>query len=97
MSKCEVCRKRRPTKGSIVGEFYYKDICDPCYSNLMVMETPSSGQASYNRGRETEEHEADIIQPYNGDGSPSTDFIRLYPDQARTMFSDEDMNRATRS
>jgi hypothetical protein len=95
--KCEVCNQVKNTKGSIIGEFYYKAICTQCYNELMEPETASSGQAVYNRRIDQQDHEAEIMQPYNGDGMPSAEFIRLYPEQARTMFSDDDMNRATRS
>lgn len=93
---CQVCNKLDGIKGSIIQDVYYGSICTNCYVRLTVIEQPSSGQASYDRGRDTEEHEADIRQPYT-EGKPDAGFIHLYPERAKQMFSHEEIDQATRS
>ena len=96
MSICEVCTTRTGFKATIVGEFYYKSICQPCYDLLTVDQSVSSGQAEYDRGRDTEENEAAIMQPWSG-GEVSKEFIQLYPERSRQLFSQDEIDRATRS
>jgi hypothetical protein len=93
--KCELC-DNKANRSSIINDIYYRAICMTCYAFLMSGEVISSGQAEYNRNRDVEEHEADMIQPWNGDGKPSQEFIHLYPEKAKQMFSDEELNQATR-
>jgi hypothetical protein len=94
--KCEVCKQVKTTKGSIVGDNYYQHICNDCYNELMVMESPSSASADYDRSRDAEDNEQDLIQPYSG-GKISVEFIHLYPERARQMWSAEEIDQATRS
>lgn len=94
--KCEVCQQPREGKGSIVNGIYYSHICVPCYDRLLQGQTVSSGQAAYNRDRDFEDHEADIRQPYSN-GQADKEFIRLYPEQARQMFSAEEIKAAERA
>jgi hypothetical protein len=94
-NKCELC-DNPANKSSIVGDIYYRRICMSCYASLMKSEGESSGLASYNRARDLENHEADVIQPFSG-GKPSPEFIHLYPERARQLFSAEEIDQATRS
>lgn len=96
MSKCEICETRQGYKSAIVGEFYYKNLCEVCYENMLGSETVSSGYADYERGRDYEEHAADVRQPTT-DGKPDKEFIRLYPDTARKIFTDDEIGQAFRS
>lgn len=96
MSHCEVCRVDTSTKASIIDSYYYQYICNACYAKLTNFASPSSGQASYNRSRDVEDNEADMIQPYSG-GKVSAEFIHLYPDRARQLFSQTEIDEATRS
>lgn len=95
ISACELCG-RTAVKSSIVGDIYYRHLCATCYSDLIASESPSSGEANYNRGRDYEDHLADIIQPYT-DGKPDAEFIHLYPEKAHQMWSQEEIDQATRS
>lgn len=92
---CELC-DMPAIKSSIIGDIYYRHLCMACYDRLMTPHKPSSGEAAYNRGRDLEEHEADIMQPMAG-GKLSPEFVHLYPEQARKMFSDDEIDQATRS
>jgi hypothetical protein len=93
---CELCGNPA-SKSSIIGEFYYRHICLNCYAELTKAGSISSGHAHYARKQDQVEHEADIMQPYNGDGSISAEFIHLYPERAREMWSQDEMDQATRS
>lgn len=95
LPKCEVCG-RPAAKGSIIDDFYYRHLCNNCYAKLTKMESPSSGEAVYNRGRDAEEHEADGRQPYTN-GKPDAEFIHLYPERAKQLFSPEQIDQAERS
>lgn len=96
MPKCEVCRKLRETKGSIIGDIYYRHICASCYDRLVEGQEVSSGQAAYNRDRDFEDHEADVRQPLTN-GKADFEFTRLYPEVAKKMFTDEEIREAERS
>lgn len=97
LPKCEVCDRSAITKSSIIEDYYYKNICWPCYNKLMISEIPSSGEADYDRGRDAEEHEADMMQPYDGDGNISVEFIHLYPERSRQLWSLAEIEQALRS
>jgi hypothetical protein len=92
---CEICGKPA-NKSAVINDFYYKHLCTADYEEL-IGGGANSGQARYNRDRDGEEHEADIIQPWNGDGKPSAEFLRLYPTQSRTMFGEDGMRAAERA
>lgn len=94
---CSVCKQQESSRSAIIKGTYYSNICDPCYDRLLAGNTVSSGYADYERGRDAEEHEADIMQPLGPGGIPSSEFIRLYPDTAKKVFSQEEINRAIRS
>lgn len=96
MVKCEVCNRRDSERSSIVRGKYYSTLCTPCYESLLQDNAVSSGHADYERGRDAEEHEADIRQPMTN-GIPDAEFIRLYPDTAKKIFSTEEIHRAIRS
>jgi len=49
-----------------------------------------AGIASYSREKDREAHQADLVQPWNADGSPSKDYARLYPEMVDEMYSKEE-------
>lgn len=61
----------------------------------MKLEKPSSGEAEYNRGRDAEDYEHEMIQPYSG-GEISPEFIQLYPEKASQLWTAEEIDRALR-
>lgn len=97
MTICEVCKQRPSAKSSVIREQYYSALCLQCYEQLVSGQTVSSGHADWERGRDFEDHESDIIQPTNRDGSISTEFTRLYPDTAKKIFSQDEINKAMRA
>jgi hypothetical protein len=91
--KCGICSSKA-TKSSIISGVYYANICDSCYTARI---TPnSSGEAAYNRSIDIQDNEADIIQPFDGSGKPSADFIRLYPESAAKTMTQEQIEKAFR-
>lgn len=96
MSKCELC-SNEGSKSTIVNAKYYRSICDGCYDSLLTGNSVSSGHADYERGRDAEDHEADIMQPLGPGGIPSAEFIKLYPDTAKKIFTREEISRAIRA
>lgn len=91
--KCIKCRSRPGEVSAIVNDVYYANLCSVCLKSGQAV---SSGQASYNRARDLEEHEAEIMQPYEG-GLPSPRFIHLYPERSRELWSEDQINQAIRS
>lgn len=95
LPKCELC-DMPAVKSSIIGDIYYKSLCLADYDRLIVDESTSSGEAAYNRDRDFEDHEADVRQPYAG-GKADFEFMRLYRDTAKKMFTDDEIQAAERS
>jgi hypothetical protein len=54
----------------------------------------SSGDARWQRTIDAEDHEAEIQQPWNADGSINTRFAKLYPTQAAALFSEKEIRDA---
>jgi hypothetical protein len=70
---------------------YYTSICRGCLGDNQI----SSGAASFNRRRDWEDRAADTVQPYTASG-PNVEFLRLYPDKARKMFSPKEITELER-
>lgn len=73
---------------------YYPNLCAGCKASLSTGQSASSGHARWSRTIDAEDHEADIQQPFNKDGTPNGKFVRLYPEQARAVMTDEQMRKA---
>lgn len=87
---CEICLKNPATSSAIIQGVYYKNVCDSCKPNSRI----SSGHARWERSIDAEDHEADIIQPYGADGGINPKFAKLYPKQAKALFTDEDIRNS---
>lgn len=94
MAKCDSCRKNEGLLSAVVGGVYYKNICSHCNSKNSGV---NSGHARWLRSVDAEDHEAEIQQPYNADGTINIRFAKLYPKQARAVFSDDELDRAMRA
>lgn len=91
---CLKCHKNQSSHSAVVNGVYYKHICDDCLSGASQV---SSGHARWNRSVDLEDHQFDLAQPYNADGSPNADFIKMYKKQSEALFSKEDMDKALRA
>lgn len=85
---CQSCHKQYShTNTALVGGKYYKSICDNCLGDS---ENDISGNAaSYERRRGYEDYAQDTIQPYDANGKPRVEFLRLYPDSALKVYDPE--------
>jgi len=89
---CEICQKN-PADIGVVTDGIYLHVCSSCRPLPGV----SSGHAKWARTIDMEDHEADIQQPRNKDGSVNTRFAKLYPDKARVIFSEKEIRDANRN
>lgn len=74
-----ICSKCGYDKNNLYGAIIngkYNQYCQQCLNIVKRQASPLS--ASYARDRDREKHEADLVQPWNKDGSPNRDFARLY-------------------
>lgn len=90
--KCKICNSRPRQISAVINGVYYPDICLECKQTNHV----SSGQARWERSIDMEDHELDIQQPYNADGTPNARFIKAYPKQAAAVFNEKQMRDASR-
>lgn len=93
MKVCDLCQINPPTRSAVVDGEYCESLCDSC---LLVNNKVSSGDARWSRTIDTEDHQADLMQPHNADGSVNTDFVKLYPKQAKAVFTSEQITKAMR-
>lgn len=94
LQTCDVCGFKRATRGAVVKGHYVKSVCEKCLSTNRKV---SSGSARWSRTIDVEDHAADLMQPYNADGTINVDFCTLYPTQASALFNDEQIAKATRA
>lgn len=87
---CELCRIRPAAVSAIVDGVYHKAVCHYCKPLPQV----SSGHARWERDLDAQDHEADIQQPYNADGTINARFAKLYPQQAAALFTSEQIRNA---
>lgn len=90
---CEVCSTNTSSLSAIIGGVYYKYVCAQCNGKGAQV---SSGHARWARSIDAEDHEAEIQQPYNSDGTINTRFAKLYPEQAAALFDEKDLREASR-
>lgn len=84
---CESCKQEKPgTIAAVVNGTYYRHVCSRCLHG--DMDKISGGVASFNRRRDYEDNAQDTVQPYDSVG-PNPEFLRLYPDAAKKVFSPE--------
>jgi hypothetical protein len=91
--KCKNCKKNPSEVNAIINGVYYANLCKNCKA-IISGNTVSSGHARWNRSIDAEDHEQDIQQPYGKDGKPNPMFSRLYPKQAKAVFTEKQMRDA---
>ena len=82
--------------GVVKGSF--GTYCNDCIQNGKRM--TAAGFAQWSRARDREDNARDLLQPWNIRGEPSRDFITNYPEEAKTIFSEkelEDLNTRVKS
>lgn len=93
-SLCEICGINSGTVSSVISGVYYKSVCSSCNGKSA---TVSSGHARWSRSVDVEDHQADLLQPHNADGSINAEFCKRYPQQSKAVFTDEQIVKALRS
>ena len=91
--QCEICKANNSVGSAVIDGQYVKDICARC--KVSGIKT-SSGHARWLQNVDVEDHSADIMQPHNADGTLNTDFAKLYPEQAKAVFTEDDIAEAMR-
>lgn len=86
---CESCQKNKSSI-SAVRQGKLLHVCVGCRD----VPVTSSGHARWARSIDAEDHEADLQQPYNPDGSVNPKFAKLYPDKAKYHFNDKQLRDA---
>lgn len=76
------------THSAVIGHHYYTRLCDRHFNQLVRDQMPTSGQGSYDRQRDLEDHLGEVIQPMV-DGHPNPEWSKFYPEKARQMFGNE--------
>lgn len=95
MSKtCVRCDLNLAETSVIVNGVYIKDVCNTCKAVIAPIKT-SSGHARWARGIDLEDHEADIQQPFSSNGTINVKFAKLYPKQARALFTPKQLREAS--
>lgn len=86
MHLCNSCLTEKPnTVTAVVNGMYYPRVCHKCLGK----DETSSNAAGYDRRRGYEDNAQDTVQPYDAAGNARLEFLRLYPVQARRVFSRE--------
>lgn len=91
---CEICRQNNGELSAVLGGVYHKHVCQVCKS---ANNQASSGHARWSRSIDLEDHEHEVQQPYNADGTINTRFAKLYPEQAKALFSAKEIRDANRN
>lgn len=94
MAKCEICSENNGSVSAVIDGEYYKHVCSVCKGRSGQV---SSGHARWARDMDIQDHEFDLAQPYNADGTPNATFIKAYPEQSAAVFTKEQMDKAIRS
>jgi hypothetical protein len=92
--RCTSCKTTEATERAVINGTYYPNICAGCRESLTSGQSISSGHARWARSIDAEDHEMDIQQPFNKDGTPNRRFVRAYPEQARAVMTEDQMRKA---
>jgi hypothetical protein len=95
IEQCQSCNKQVSNyRTAVVNGTYYKVICARCLGD--THDDISSNAAGFERRRGYEDNAQDTIQPYDANGQPRSEFARLYPDTAKKVFTDDELQQVKR-
>jgi hypothetical protein len=86
---CNGCGNEHNVLRGAIIEGTFGQFCGACIARVTRMASP--GHAAYSRAADRADHAADLIQPWDVKGRPSRDFITNYPDEAKDMFTPEEL------
>lgn len=90
MAKCTKCGNQRLLKGAIINS-EFGEYCMDCIR--LDNRQMSVNAVQYGRDRDREDHARDLIQPRDRNGYPSAEFIKEYPEEAKKLFSEEELEK----
>lgn len=88
---CDSCHLEKKHLIGAIIKGKYGQYCQACIDGVKRHATGSSAQ--YQRDRERDAHQADMLQPWDAKGKPNTEFIRHYPDESKDMFTQEELEQ----
>lgn len=90
INTCDGCGQVADTTGAIIdGRF--GQYCRNCRSKLRRLSL--GGNAQHYRDKDRSDNARDLIQPWDSRGAPNRDFIQNYPEEARNMFTEDELKR----
>jgi hypothetical protein len=89
--KCDGCGSEHQALRGAVVNGKYGDYCSTCISGTTRQANPASAQ--YHRDRDREDNAKDLLQPWDANGVPNTEFIRNYPEESKDMFTDQELEQ----
>lgn len=95
-NECIECRIKASTGSAVIGKVYYKNLCSACKSKLSGDSSFSSGFQGFDRRRQYEDYAQDTVQPWDANGKPNVEFLRLYPQSAAKQYSKEILDELRR-
>lgn len=90
---CTKCKQAEATMSGIVNGRYHSNLCPGCFTHLGGRNVITSGHADYERREQGVENGWMAAQPYMKDGTPSREFIALYPEKAKQFFDEDTMRK----
>lgn len=86
---CSSCGlDKQHLRGAMIDGIF-DQYCRPC---LEAQKRPShAGSAAYSRAKDRDDHEFDLIQPWDLRGVPNKEFIRNYPEESKEMYTDDEL------
>jgi hypothetical protein len=93
---CQECKADIETVSAMVGGKYYSSICRPCLADLQGDNSFSSGFQGFDRRRTYEDYAQDAVQPWDANGKPRLEFLRLYPESAAKQYDKKTLDELRR-
>lgn len=88
---CDGCHNDNRALRSAVVNGRFGQYCATCIDG--VKRIHHVGSAQYSRDRDRDDHAVDLLQPWDHRGKPNTEFIRHYPDEAKDMFTQDELEQ----
>lgn len=90
LPKCNACNSARKVKAAVLnGQF--GNYCERCIAKADRHMSPAAVQGQ--RDQDYADNKRDLIQPYGRHGHPNAEFIKEYPEQAKEIFNDEELEK----
>lgn len=88
---CDSCLQDKKHLVGAVVEGKFGQYCYDCIDN--IKRPAHVGSAQYQRDRDRDAHEMDLLQPWDAKGNPNTEFIRRFPEESKDMFSQKELEQ----